>query len=399
MSWVVVWRGPLKTSHTPARYKYTITLQLSSFLWCIPSRLLVLVIQHRSDNSVLTIPAAPCRLCNPGVAGLAYGHSRLIRGAFAIALCPDCLGAAAKADIVSACHRRRLAAGPVVVTGSRAQLQVLAGALPCRFLRKARSPRLSKGDGVWCTAAFTPPTVAATKEKFLQGYKKPIPPPYSTVIAELLVQQHFSRFGVNYEYNQVGHGRRAPAPARVLEGCFSCRPARACLKASFRGECGGLQPRGLAAGTPAQAARKGLTLVSLVLQIMALGFVSVFEQIMEAIPENERNLIFDAYIRALQENPEVYRRDAAAMMEQAKALGSPDQLVPSASGNDLQKCLDSVSKKAAAGKLSYNKFFAIGLFRMLELTGACRGCPPAMRVSSRAWHVLSLRVSLRACHA
>lgn len=40
-------------------------------------------------------------------------------------------------------------------------------------------------------------------------------------------------------------------------------------------------------------------------QVFALGVFSVFEQILEAIPGEERALIFNAYIRSLDEDPEV----------------------------------------------------------------------------------------------
>lgn len=37
---------------------------------------------------------------------------------------------------------------------------------------------------------------------------------------------------------------------------------------------------------------------------------------------------------------------------------------------DLQKALAAAAAGSASGKFAYNKFFAIGLFRLLELTGA-----------------------------
>lgn len=52
-------------------------------------------------------------------------------------------------------------------------------------------------------ATFKPPTVAETKAKFLSGYNKPIASIYSTVLQELLVQQHFMRYSKNYQYNPV----------------------------------------------------------------------------------------------------------------------------------------------------------------------------------------------------
>jgi hypothetical protein len=52
-------------------------------------------------------------------------------------------------------------------------------------------------------AAFAPPTVAETKRNFIEAYTRPIPAIYNTVLQELLVQQHFIRYGINYQYNAV----------------------------------------------------------------------------------------------------------------------------------------------------------------------------------------------------
>ncbi|MEW5300576.1 MAG: hypothetical protein WDW38_009205 [Sanguina aurantia] len=158
----------------------------------------------------------------------------------------------------------------------------------------------------YTAAPFSPPTVSDTKAKFMEGYRKPIASIYSTVMNELIVQQHFIRYSVNYVYNPV----------------------------------------------------------------FAMGFVSVFEQIMESVPSAERTKVFDAYIMALGEDPAVYRADAAMIEAQASSLSGPEGLAPSADGNDLQKALAAAAAGSASGKFAYNKFFAIGLFRLLELTGA-----------------------------
>lgn len=46
----------------------------------------------------------------------------------------------------------------------------------------------------------------------------------------------------------------------------------------------------------------------LVQQVFALGFVSVFDQITEGLPGNGPGDIFNAYMTALQEDPEQYRK-------------------------------------------------------------------------------------------
>ena len=57
-------------------------------------------------------------------------------------------------------------------------------------------------SGVW-----NPPTVADTKRKFTELYKRPLPGLYSTVLQEFLVQSHLFRYTKSYEYNEV---RAAP---------------------------------------------------------------------------------------------------------------------------------------------------------------------------------------------
>lgn len=154
--------------------------------------------------------------------------------------------------------------------------------------------------------SFKPVTVSETKRKFLDAYKRPISSMYNTVLQELLVQMHFIRYNINYEYNEI----------------------------------------------------------------YALGVVSVFEQIMESVSEDERTKIFNAYITALGENPETYRSDAVKIEQIAGSLTGPEALTADASGSELQKALARVSERSASNAFNYNKFFAIGLFRLLELTGA-----------------------------
>ena len=104
--------------------------------------------------------------------------------------------------------------------------------------------------------------------------------------------------------------------------------------------------------------------------MFALGFVSVYEQIGEGLEASERETIFTAYIKALDESPDTYRKDAAALEEWAKSLESADSVAPNADGDVGQKALAAIASQVAEGNFAYSKFFAIGLFRLLELTGA-----------------------------
>ena len=53
----------------------------------------------------------------------------------------------------------------------------------------------------------------------------------------------------------------------------------------------------------------------------------------------------------------------------ASELSDPSDLTPSTDGNEVQKLLGSIADRAKEDKFLYTKFFAIGLFRLLELTG------------------------------
>lgn len=69
----------------------------------------------------------------------------------------------------------------------------------------APAPQYRRSDDDWgtCAGAWLPPPVSDTKHKFYEGFKKPIPGVYNTVIQELLVQQHLMRHNKNYSYDEV----------------------------------------------------------------------------------------------------------------------------------------------------------------------------------------------------
>ncbi|KAH0984442.1 hypothetical protein GBA52_011619 [Prunus armeniaca] len=152
------------------------------------------------------------------------------------------------------------------------------------------------------------PTVADTKLNFLKAYKRPIPSVYNTVLQELIVQQHLIKYKKSYQYDPV----------------------------------------------------------------FALGFVTVFDQLMDGYPSDEdREAIFQAYIKALNEDPEQYRIDAQKLEEWARAQ-TPSSLVefPSREG-EIEGTLKDIAERAASkGSFSYSRFFAVGLFRLLELANA-----------------------------
>jgi hypothetical protein len=198
-------------------------------------------------------------------------------------------------------------------------------------------------------ASFAPPPVSTTKVAFLGHYSKPVPSIYNVVVQELLVQQHFMRYATNYEYNEV----------RLLLWHLTAMPAGLSPPLAFKDRC--LRPSPHACMHPMLSFH--------VAQIFALGLVSTFDQILEQMDDAARVEIFNAYIRALNEDPEVYRRDAAKLEAAASAMTSSDKLSPEGE-LEVQKALAKIKAKAATGKFAQNKFFSIGLFRLLEITGA-----------------------------
>lgn len=63
-------------------------------------------------------------------------------------------------------------------------------------------------------AEWNPPTVADTKKKFYETFRRPVPAIYNAIIQELLVQQHIMRYNKDYSYDAVSRlapGRTVPS--------------------------------------------------------------------------------------------------------------------------------------------------------------------------------------------
>ncbi|XWS54256.1 hypothetical protein CRYUN_Cryun10bG0075400 [Craigia yunnanensis] len=162
---------------------------------------------------------------------------------------------------------------------------------------------------VHCMSTATDvPTVSETKSDFLKAYKRPIPSVYNTVLQELIVQQHLMRYKRTYRYDAV----------------------------------------------------------------FGLGFVTVFDQLMEGYPSDEdRDAIFQAYIKALKEDPEQYRIDAQKLEEWARAQTSSSLVEFPSRDGEVEAILKDIAERAGGkGSFSYSRFFAVGLFRLLELANA-----------------------------
>lgn len=152
------------------------------------------------------------------------------------------------------------------------------------------------------------PTVADTKSAFIKAYKRPIPSIYNNVIQELIVQQHLMRYKRTYQYDAV----------------------------------------------------------------FALGFVSVYDQLMDGYPsDGDREAIFRAYIYALNEDPEQYRSDAKKLEEWAGSQDAKSIVEFQSRDGEVEGILKDIAERAREKKnFSYSRFFAIGLFRLLERANA-----------------------------
>ncbi|GAB4859526.1 Protein THYLAKOID FORMATION 1, chloroplastic [Ancistrocladus abbreviatus] len=176
------------------------------------------------------------------------------------------------------------------------------------FSSSVRAANSTSRMVVQCMSTATDvPTVSETKLNFLKAYKRPIPSIYNNVLLELIVQQHLIRYKRNYSYDPV----------------------------------------------------------------LALGFVTVYDQLMEGYPSDEdRNAIFEAYVKALKEDPGQYRKDAQKLEEWARAQ-NPDSLVEfSSRDGEIEGILKEIAGRTGGKSFSYSRFFAVGLFRLLELANA-----------------------------
>ncbi|XP_073039759.1 protein THYLAKOID FORMATION 1, chloroplastic-like isoform X2 [Primulina eburnea] len=186
---------------------------------------------------------------------------------------------------------------------------LLGSAVWCRMIRAAFVLRVLVRWFIACPQpqADVPP-VSETKLNFLKAYKRPIPSVYNTVLQELIVQQHLMRYKKSYRYDPV----------------------------------------------------------------FALGFVTVYDQLMDGYPSDEdRDAIFKAYIEALKEDPAQYRADAVKLEEWARAQSSSTLVDFGSREGEVEGYLKDIAERSRnTGSFSYSRFFAVGLFRLLELANA-----------------------------
>ncbi|XP_075670644.1 protein THYLAKOID FORMATION1, chloroplastic [Castanea sativa] len=209
---------------------------------------------------------------------------------------------------VSQCSERKATVPSARTLASNSEAFWFRTNFSCHYVG-ARSSGSASPMVIHCTSVSTDvPTVSETKLNFLSTYKRPIPTVYNTVLQELIVQQHLMRYKRTYRYDPV----------------------------------------------------------------FALGFVTVFDQLMEGYPSDEdRDAIFQAYIKALKEDPQQYRIDAQKLEEWARAQTASSLVEFTSREGDVEGILQDIAERAGGkGSFSYSRFFAVGLFRLLELANA-----------------------------
>ena len=88
--------------------------------------------------------------------------------------------------------------------------------------------------------------------------------------------------------------------------------------------------------------------------------------------------------------------DAERLEAAAKQLTGSDALSPDAAGGELQQALARLAEEGAAGRLGYNRLFAIGLFRCVCVC-ACACVCVCVRARARACVCVCACVRVCAC--
>ncbi len=103
--------------------------------------------------------------------------------------------------------------------------------------------------------------------------------------------------------------------------------------------------------------------------IYALGVVTTYDRFMQGYkPDEDKESIYNALIKSVEEDPQKYRQDAQKLEELAKNISAKD-LVANLSqkrlGNDsdVQALLESIANNPS---FKYSRLFAIGLYTLLE---------------------------------
>lgn len=150
------------------------------------------------------------------------------------------------------------------------------------------------------------PTLSQTKMSFLELSDSSISPMINNPLQELLAQHHLIRFNTKYQYDEV----------------------------------------------------------------FGLGIVTVLNQLLEGLGEEESTRIQTAYFASLGDDVNAIKADAAALEEWARTSGKTNGLkMDSADGDATKEKLMAIAARVAGGDWLYTKFFSIGLFQVLQQSG------------------------------
>lgn len=149
-------------------------------------------------------------------------------------------------------------------------------------------------------------TVSDTKRTFYSLHTRPINSIYRRVVEELMVEMHLLSVNVDFSYNPI----------------------------------------------------------------YALGVVTAFDRFMQGYqPASDQESIFNALIKAEQDDPQRYRGDAERLKELGKTQSVQDLMTGLKSpvdGNSVTELQGYLLPVTTNSKLKYNRLFAIGLFTLLE---------------------------------
>jgi hypothetical protein len=109
--------------------------------------------------------------------------------------------------------------------------------------------------------------------------------------------------------------------------------------------------------------------------VEALGICNIFDQVLDGLPEAEREAVFNAYVKALQQDPARYRADAAKLEAWAKGLSNPADIKPDAS----ECCWEHIRVYRSVALWAFKMF---GLVAMTAYWRAGRGLESQGRVGS-----------------
>jgi photosystem II biogenesis protein Psp29 len=101
--------------------------------------------------------------------------------------------------------------------------------------------------------------------------------------------------------------------------------------------------------------------------IYYLGVVSSFERLMQGYqPETDKESIFNALCRAIDQDPDLYRSQAEKLLSVADAKSANELVSWLANPEGEESLVAPITAIAKNAKFKYSRLFAIGLYTILE---------------------------------